>query len=187
MRLVPDPPTPDDDDEFTLTPRQMHIVAIVARTLADSAYDDIDTHGDAPVTAGADRSVFTEYPATTWDQPAAWRRHAARSFDDLAADAESGRSPRPTCTGEEMALHLILRRASALHHDGHFDDELAAIPRHPEDSDWAGPLDYLFEDHDVLTLFDGITPDDGVNLDPPAWFDPFEPPRARDPQRGYRR
>lgn len=141
----------------------------------------------APVTVGADRSVFGEYPATTWGQPAGWRRQAARAFDDLAADAEAGRAPRPRCTGEEMALHLILDRAAALHAGGHVDYQLAGIPAHPRDGDWAGPLDYLFEDHDVLVLFDGAAPGDGVNLDPPAWFEAFEPPRARDPRRGYRR
>ncbi|MFC9786967.1 hypothetical protein [Rhodococcus sp. NPDC127528] len=192
MRLVPDLPADDDradgdDDEYAMTPRQMRITAIVARTLADSAYDDIVTHTDTPVTADAYWAVFADYPAATWHQSAQWRRHAARAFDDLASDIETGNQPHPTCTGEEMALHLILERAAALHGDGHFDDQLHDLPAHPDDTDWASPLDYLFQDHDVLVLFEDKTLDDAVNLDPADWFTPFELPRARDHHRGFRR
>jgi len=38
-------------------------------------------------------------------QDAVWRRQAARACDDLTDDIAAGRWPRPTCPGEEMALH----------------------------------------------------------------------------------
>ncbi|GAA4483370.1 hypothetical protein GCM10023094_34830 [Rhodococcus olei] len=83
-----------------------------------------------------------------------------------------------------MALHLILARAAALHSDGHFDDQLDDLPAHPDDTDWASPLDYLFQDHDVLVLCESKTIDDAVNLDPDDWFTPFEPPpRPQPPPR----
>ncbi|MFI6430298.1 hypothetical protein [Rhodococcus oryzae] len=53
---------------------------------------------------------------------------SSEAFDDLASDVEAGRQPHPTCTGEEMALHLILRRASDLYRDGDFHDQFAGIP-----------------------------------------------------------
>ncbi|MFE9647478.1 hypothetical protein ACFYO0_25845 [Streptomyces sp. NPDC006365] len=60
-------------------------------------------------------------------------------------------------------------------------------------------FDVLFEDHDVLMLFDntldGIEDADSdihqsmgmVNLAPHAWFAPFDPEQGRDPDRGFRR
>lgn len=86
-----------------------------------------------------------------------------------------------------MALHLILRRASDLYRDGHFHDQFAGSPNIVDDAAWDSPLDYLFENHDVLPLFTGVPPDDGVNLDPPAWFEAFEPLRTRGALRGFRR
>ncbi|MFC9790059.1 hypothetical protein [Rhodococcus sp. NPDC127528] len=170
-----------------MTPRQMRLAHLSACTLADNAYDDIERHGDGPVTRDMFWSVFAAFPPATWGEGERWRRQVARSFDDLAEDIDDGRQPLPTCTAEEMALHLILRRARALHLDGELDDQIAPIPEHPQDTQWDGPLDSLFEDRDVLLLFDEQPPGDGVNLEPLHWFDPFIADRGRDPDRGFRR
>ncbi|MFC9786957.1 hypothetical protein [Rhodococcus sp. NPDC127528] len=175
----------DDPDLFRMTPRQMWVAHDAATSLAQDAYRDIAEHGDAPVTVDATWSVFAAYPPQTWNQHTGWRRQAARAFDDLADDIDAGRQPHPRCTGEEMALHLILRRARTLHRTGLYVDDLIAMPEHPSDSDWESPRDFLFEDLDVLTLFDGDGPADGLHLDPPNWFTPFEADLARDPHRGF--
>lgn len=196
MYLVPAPDDDDADDGFfgedfgesfdpdapTLTPRQCHVVAQVARELADAVFADARMLGDRPVQPGSNSVVLEEFPECTWTQDATWRRTLARAFDDLAA----GTDPEPRCTGEEMALHLIIGRARTAPTSGRFAAELTTVPPHPDDDDWDGPLDYLFHDHDVLTLFWPEPISGGVNLDPADWFTPFEPELARDEDRGFR-
>ncbi|WP_235214856.1 hypothetical protein [Rhodococcus opacus] len=131
-------------------------------------------------------SVLAELPPCTWTCGSRWRRRLAQAFDDLAADVAAGAGPEPTCTGEQMALHIIVVTAAGRHLDGDLDDLLRDVPAHPDDIDWISPLDFLFEDYDVLTLFDPEPVRDGVNLDPGDWFLPFEDHQARDPHRGYR-
>lgn len=124
MYLVPAPDDDDADDGFgedfdenfdpdapTLTPRQCHVVAQVAREFADTVFADTHLLGDRPVQPSSDAVVLAEFPECTWAQDATWRRTMARAFDDLAADAAAGTDPEPRCTGEEMALHLIIDRA----------------------------------------------------------------------------
>lgn len=60
----------------------------------------------------------------------------------------------PTCTGEQMALHIVVVTAAGRRLDDDFDDLLRDVPAHPDDIDWISPLEFLFEDYDVLTLFD---------------------------------
>lgn len=197
MHLVPN--LDDDDDDFdpdfdetfdpdapTLTPRQCRIVAKVAAILADEVITDIGLLGDRPVDQGSDCAVLAELPHCTWTQDATWRRTLARAFDDLSADAAAGVDPEPHCTGEEMALHLIIGRARIPSVADLFRSDLEDLPLHENDDDWDGPLDYLFQDHDVLTLFWPEPVSDGVNLDPEDWFTPFEPELARDPDRSFR-
>jgi len=72
------------------------------------------------------------------------------------------------------------------------------LPEDGGDFDWSAASDLLFQDHDVLMLFDdsldGI--EDGgsdvnqamgmVNLAPLDWFTPFDPEQARADERGFR-
>lgn len=190
MRLVP---TPDDDyddtfdpDAPTLTPRQCHIVSRVATELADAVLSDAHTLGDLPVQPGSGCAVLTELPECTWTQDATWRQTMARAFDDLSADAAAELDPEPRCTGEEMALHLIIGAARTAMMSDRFIDDIADLSPHKDDDDWDGPLDYLFKDHDVLTLFWPEPISDGVNLNPADWFTPFEPELARDHPHGFR-
>ncbi|MDJ0419847.1 hypothetical protein [Rhodococcus opacus] len=86
-----------------------------------------------------------------------------------------------------MALHIVVVTAAGRRLDDDFDDLRRDVPAHPDAIDWISPLDFLFEDYDVLTLFDPEPVRDGVNLDPGDWCVPFEDHQARDPHRGYRR
>ncbi len=194
MYLVPDlddDDDPDFDETFdpdaqTLTPRQCVVVARVATELADAVFADAHLLGNRPVQPGSGCAVLADLPECTWTQDATWRRTMARSFDDLSADAAAGLDPEPRCTGEEMALRLIIGRARTAMISDRFVEELTHLPAHKNDDDWDGPLDYLFQDHDVLTLFWAEPISDGVNLDPEDWFTPFEPELARDEDRGFR-
>ncbi|MEV0219891.1 hypothetical protein [Streptomyces sp. NPDC050704] len=124
----------------------------------------------------------------------------ARAFADLTDDLEHGRWPRPSCTAEEMALHLAIEDApSCLDDIDARDTTHSQLPEHRDDYDWDACSDLLFQDHDVLMLFDarldGIEdPDGDVNqrlgmgdLRTAAWFEPFGYPDALDPKRGFRR
>ncbi|MFE5406994.1 hypothetical protein ACFQ9Z_38090 [Streptomyces sp. NPDC056580] len=77
---------------------------------------------------------------------------------------------------------------------------MAGLPEGRADFDRDAYSDVLFQDHDVLTLFDNAHALDGteqpdneirqsmavVNLAPHDWFDAFDPEQARDPDRGFR-
>ncbi|WP_157773027.1 hypothetical protein [Rhodococcoides fascians] len=185
-----------DDLVIELTPRQRCFVETAAWLLADDVYDAAEDIAAHPETASRDISILSDFPPCTWTQPVSWWREQARCFDDLAEEAQNGADPEPRSTGEEMALHLILGRARALATD---EPEIRAelvngIDAHPSDDDWDGPLDFLFQDHDVLTLFDDDTElrshelhPGAVNLAPQDWFTPFADSDSRQPSRGYRR
>ncbi|MFF5074229.1 hypothetical protein ACFY2R_24255 [Micromonospora olivasterospora] len=186
---------------FQLTPRTAAVLWTVAQILADHGYDDVQLHGDEPITDGGEWRVFGDYPRITWRQDAVWRRQAARAFDDLAEDLEAGREPQPTCPGEEMAFHLMLQAAQAALADGWgpSGDLLARLPEHADDYDWDMVSEVLLQDDDILHLFDvhldGIEdPETEQNrymgigdYRPDAWFRPFLNVTPRDGRRAFRR
>ncbi|MFJ5984540.1 hypothetical protein [Lentzea sp. NPDC092896] len=183
---------------FQVTSRTAAVLWRMAGLLADHAYDDVAEYGDDPVTTTVQWSVFDEFPRITWRQNAIWRRQAARSFDDLAEDLAAGRVPQPSCVAEEMALHLMLSCAAE---DGGalLENDFSTLAAHTDDLDWELLREVLFQDNDILELFDpsrdGIEdPDDEQNRDlrmgdytAPAWFTPFDGLPARDPRRPFRR
>ena len=186
---------------FQLTPRSAAVMWAVGQLLADQGYDDVAEHGDAPVADDEEWALFGRYPKITLRQDAVWRRQAARCFDDLTGDVEAGRWSRPTCPGEEMALHLVLEDAPIVVEDGWagLGDTLPRLPEHPDDYDWDMASEMLFQDHDILDLFevemDGIEdPDSEHNrargmgdYRPPAWFRTFMNMNPRDGRRPFRR
>lgn len=187
---------------FQFTPRTAAALWTAGQILADRAYDDIAEHGDEPAREDGFWSIFDEYPRITWRQNSVWRRQAARSFDDLAADLAAGDWPQPRCPGEEMALYLMLRCAKAEVAD---DQELETastwtrIAAHPEDFCWHLLDDVLFQDLDILNLFDAEL--DGIedpaaepnlrigmgDYRPSAWFETFMNMEPRDGRRPFRR
>ncbi|MFJ6861734.1 hypothetical protein [Streptomyces werraensis] len=71
---------------------------------------------------------------------------------------------------------------------------MAGLDEDRRDFDWDWCSDVLFEDHDVLMLFDASLDGSGseinqalglANLATTDWFSPFRPGRARDPGRGF--
>jgi hypothetical protein len=136
------------------------------------------------------RWLIDELPpiARPWARPASpWLDRFISCFYDLAdriAVADVAEDSLTTCTGDEMALHLVIDFAEA-EFDSGMDtevDTLCNLPirGHP-DADFELVRDALLQDNDVPMLFDpsldGIDePDSGhrtVNLHPNRWFLPF--------------
>ena len=190
-----------EDCGWQFTPRTAHLLLTSLIVLADQAYAESDDERHQPVTKQrpGDGELFTRLPSLTWSAGRDWRRRMARAFDDLIDDLEDGRLPQPTCIAEEMALHLAIEDAPSYLDDiDTRDPEHSEMPEHRDDYDWDACSDLLFQDHDVLMLFDarldGIEDSNGdVNqrlgvgdLRPAAWFEPFGHPPVRDPERGFR-
>ncbi|WP_354642924.1 hypothetical protein [Kitasatospora camelliae] len=192
-----------EDCGWQLTPRTADLLHTALVVLADQAYDDAEELEDRPLTADdrGDWEFFASLPKLTHGCDFQWRRRMARALDDLARDLELGNWPEPTCTAEELALHLAIREAPSYTDevDDNDDHPHRKLPVHSDDYDFAACSDLLFQDSDVLMLysprFDGIEdPDGDVNRDlgigdlrPAAWFEPFLNVEARDPHRGFRR
>jgi hypothetical protein len=184
---------------WQMSPRMAGVLWSVGQVLADRAYDDVESHGDDPVTEN-NWCLFHEYPSITWGQDALWRRQAARAFDDLAGDVAAGQWPIPRCAGEEMALRLMLAEAADLDTEEQPGDRIMNLrPEHPDDTNWDLADDVLFQDHDLSNLYapdlDGIEdPDSDLNQEmgigdyrPAAWFRWFHNVDPRDGRRPFRR
>ncbi|WTO37963.1 sel1 repeat family protein [Streptomyces achromogenes] len=198
-----DVPSTDEEEDgpWVPSPRTLRVLEAALHIEADMSAEGLRRLGEKPVTA--DRwtgGCFEELPAQTWNQGLEWRRLMIRAFDDLADDIKAGGVPRPRCTGEEMALHLALEHAAAITDDAPdlAEEFTEGLPAQPDDYDWFACKDLLFEDHDVLMLYEpwmeGIeSPDSAVNqhfgmvhLRPEDWFKPFRPEDERDPARPSR-
>jgi hypothetical protein len=201
----------DEDEEgsceicgdWYLSPRSADMLYTALENLSDEAYDDADEFGDEPVPGknAGDWSFFDRLPRVTWKMDAEWRRQVGRACEDLAQDLAAGDWPRPRCTAEEMAMHLAIQDAPTyleIWQDGG-DKRHESLPEHRNDYDWHMCSQVLFEDHDVLMLYnarlDGFEdPDSDLNreygvgdLRPAAWFKTFAHLEPRDPHRGFRR
>lgn len=107
---------------------------------------------------------------------------------DRLAAGEANELELTTCTADEMALHLVIDNAEALHGDDALAaDWIESLPRRPgADVDFFGVKDILFEDLDIDVLFnpalDGAEdPESDIyltegyaSLHPRDWFKPFE-------------
>ncbi len=188
---------------WQLTPRTADMLHTALENLSDEAHDDADEKGDEPVPGknADDWSFFDRLPRITWGMDAEWRRQFGRACDDLVQDLAVGEWPRPRCTAEEMALHLAIEDAP-----GYLemwqeakDERHEALPKHRDDYDWGMCSEILFEDHDVLMLYDAsldgfedpggdLNQENGVgDLRPAVWFKFFAHLEPRDPDRDFRR
>jgi hypothetical protein len=188
---------------WLLTPRTADLLYTALENLSDEAHDDADEKGDGPVPGkkAVDWSFFDRLPRITWGMDADWRRQVGRACEDLARDLASGEWPRPRCTAEEMALHLAIKDAPGYLEmcQEDRDERHEALPKQRDDYDWDMCSELLFEDHDVLMLYDASLdgfedPSGGQNreygvgdLRPAAWFKFFSHLEPRDPDRGFRR
>ncbi|WP_329138122.1 hypothetical protein OG552_29655 [Streptomyces sp. NBC_01476] len=196
----------DEDDEGTgdedypvLTARSAAVLRRALEDLSDEAWREVASLGGEPLGPGVG-GLFGSLPRVTFNQGGPWRRQMARAFDDLAADLAGGVEVVPRCTGEEMALHLGIARARALTRNRPrlVAESVAGLPEDRRDFGWEAASEELFEDGDVLMLFDqsldGIENSGNeanqalgmVNLAPVDWFTAFDADFARDPGRGFR-
>lgn len=191
------------DAQNTLTARTASWLYTSAGWFSDSAFDDIDRHGDAPVADDDnDWYFFDELPRITWREGAGWRRQMARAFDDLAGDLAEGRAPLPRCTAEEFALYLIIRRCSDLlaDDDDYFVQSVADLSRSSADANWDHLSKVFLYDHNFLRLYEvqpdrvkdpNVALDDlagtGEILRPRNWYRTFGDVAPRTIGRPYRR
>ena len=90
-----------------------------------------------------------------------------------------------TCTGDEVALHLVIS-VVVMRHDGECESPwIEALPARPDDEDFDRADELLLEDDDVLMLYnpalDGVEEfywtdepfDHPVKRHPSDWFTPF--------------
>ncbi len=197
-----DPECEDERCQWQLTPRTADILYMELCVLADQAYEDSEELGDRPVVPDqhdGQWGVFAYLPKLTFAADLQWRRRFARAADDLAGDLERGQWPEPTCTAEELALHLAIRDAGDRGDEGDDAGDHGRLPTHRDDYDFDMCSEVFFQDTDVLMLynsrFDGIEDPDGEtnqhmgigDLRVAAWFEPFLNVQARDPRRGFRR
>ncbi|TQC40116.1 hypothetical protein EEB14_56435 [Rhodococcus sp. WS4] len=188
MTNVIDFPFPGSGNDLApgLTPRQARMVAVTAGAFAATVYGDADALAGRAIESVEQGSLLAALPSVTWGQDTGWRRRMARAFDDLAADIAAGRDPEPVCTGEVVALRLVLAAAAEHAAAGDLDRVVADVPVHRRDCDWGTAAAVLCGDRDALTLFDETPIADGVVVDPDEWFVPSDGDRARDPDRGHR-
>ena len=189
--------------DWQLTPRTADMLHTALESLSDEAYADVEEHGDDAVTRKNENDwyLFQRLPRLTWQLGADWRRHIARACEDLSQDLSAGRWPLPRNNAEEMALHLAIEDAPDYLEEAKDseDERHAALPEHPDDYTWQQCSSLLFQDHDILMLFDNSLdgfedPSSDINkhfragdLRPEAWFKYFGPLEPRDPDRGFRR
>ena len=175
---VPDFARLYDDPDWPLTPS-------MARYLWESALMLADTHRDRD-TWNLLREELPPIARSLVDD--VWMRRFVSCFDALAARLATSQfepGELASSTGEEMALHLVIDSAEAGVNDGTIPVDLS-LPEHAAgDHDFEWARDVLFEDHDVLLLFDasldGIEETDSelnqqfhfANLHPQRWFLPF--------------
>jgi hypothetical protein len=189
--------------DWQLTPRTADMLRTALANLADEAHDDADEHGDEPVPGknANDWYFFDRLPQITWGMGAEWRRQVGHACEDLVRDLAAGEWPQPRCTAEEMVLHLAIDDAPGYLEmwQEDKDERHEALPAHRDDYDWDTCSELLFEDHDVLMLYDAsldgfegpggdLNQMNGVgDLRPAAWFKFFTHLEPRNPDRGFHR
>jgi hypothetical protein len=188
----------DLDEEFVeiitaVGPRRRGHIVAAARALAGDIRADADQLGTAAIHAPnrTEFKVLGLLPQQTFGQSRFWRCQLAAAAEALAGDTDRWGAPVPRCTGEEMVLHLILHRAAA--DAGCQPQQVFAWPQDPtRDHGWGDLFEYLFQDHDVLMLYDvpeyGMSDLGTVNIEPRQWFTefslPYPVPERHQPEPG---
>ncbi|WP_433335006.1 hypothetical protein [Spirillospora sp. CA-294931] len=186
-------------DGWHLTPRTADQLFTALEIMADQAYADAENFGDRPIDENEAWEFLARLPHITHRQDRDWRRQFARACHDLCDDLANGGRPLPRCPAEEMALHLALRDAPVHQEMNVAGNDHEGLPERRDDYDWDGCSEFLFQDHDILWLFDSDydgseDPRSELNrelaigdLRPAAWFKAFGNMEARDPHRGFQR
>lgn len=174
---------PGPDNRFAMTPRMAYWLWSTSIFLSDTWRDARD-----------DPALLLDFlpPIARPSAHGDWFDSFVDCFEQLAARLGTGEGVQGSlalCTGEELALHLVIDLAETYLADGIIGpdiDEAAALPDHASaDDDFDAMRERLFTDHDVLMLFDmsfdGVDDPDSeiaqiqrhANLNPRDWFKPF--------------
>lgn len=166
-----------------LTPRNALLLYFTAQVMFDT--------WSASIKDGTLASEVIDYlPPVCQNSSAEFLTRFTQCFADYAKNLAEGKGVEPSCTGEELALHLMLDQLEselAEYEDVSdwigLDDCDELFPAHFLDGDISMLRDCLFEDHDVLMLYDmaldGLEDSEvtqtlgAVNLHPSKWFLPF--------------
>ena len=177
----------EDYDDFWLSPRMAALLHHCCTVYADQVLE-IGSETEM------DEWTLEDLPSVA--QPYARKTSWALAFREasrrLVARLGKGEFPHPNCTGEEMALHKIIEMAQELYTDGDeaIMDTLEGLPKSTKDENFDMVSDLVFEDHDVLMLYDmadAVLSNgpmqhmmDFANLHPDEWFKPFKQARVND-------
>lgn len=150
--------------------RQQAWISSAGDAVARSVYADADLLGTLAIDERNRNylEVLDTLPAVTFRESQLWRYQLGHAAQRLADDTRRWGAPIPRCTGEEMMLHVILQRAMRM-----------AKVRKNRTARWDDLFEYLFQDHDVLCLYDMPTSAvyahlPGVaNLETHQWFSEF--------------
>ena len=106
----------------------------------------------------------------------------------IARDIQDGREPDPHNMAEEIALHLVLEAAAGIVADEMPELELftGGMPESRFDFDFDLLHDVLYQDKDyeIAYLSNRSIAKPG---DLEEWFEDFQTPAPRDPERGFHR
>lgn len=127
-------------------------------------------------------------PEAAWRQSGDFYRKFARAFEDIARDIEEGQEPDPHNMAEEIALHLVLDAAAEVVADGSPELELftGGMPGSRFDFDFDLLHNVLYQDKDYELAY--LTNRSIANPgDLEEWFEDFQTPAPRNPERGFHR
>uniref|UniRef100_UPI003F490736 hypothetical protein n=1 Tax=Amycolatopsis sp. CA-096443 TaxID=3239919 RepID=UPI003F490736 len=182
-----------------LTRQGAQLLAAAAEDLAEQGRWELTGLGDLPYERGGEddwlpgETFFGQLPPLCDRQNAAWRMAMVRAVLDLRDDLLAGRAPLPRCTGEEVALHLIMHHAEHLL-DLLDDEELAAARGLPSRAAYTArhrqfsTMREIFQqDEDFVFLFDQDLAEAAGDPDQLAmqWWWTFGNLQSRDAARGF--
>jgi hypothetical protein len=148
-----------DDVEYADPWLEPRLALLLWEALSEIAFDlKLDLKGfDKTQDPFLDGLLLSSLPRFTWKQNKEWVRGLAQSAKGLRSDLKKGRLPRPRNVAEEVILHLAIDvmvgylgadELIASH------EELNALPDLEEPFDKWDLYDLLFQDLDVLLLFE---------------------------------
>jgi hypothetical protein len=169
-----------------MPPRTASLIHAMAENYCDMIHDLAD---DIPSTIPLKpHDDLWPIPEAAWWQSRDFYRKFARAFEDIARDIEDGQEPDPHNMAEEIALHLVLDAAAGVVADETPELQLftGGMPKSRFDFDFDLLHDVLYQDKDYEIAYLG-----NRSIAKPGdleeWFEDFQTPAPRDPERGFHR
>jgi len=172
--------------DVLMPPRTAALVHAVAEIYCDTIHDLANEIPSAvPLRPHDD---LWPVPAVAHQQNREFYQRFARVFEDIARDIEGGEPPQPHSMAEEIALQLTLERAEEMVKEEDEEYELfsGGLPRSRFDFDFNLLQSALFQDKDYefAYLLNSTIAKPGELEE---WFEYFNFPESRDPNRGFHR